>query len=61
MKSSAKGSPLFLVDSCFHELNHFGRLMGYDKPIDFGITASDIEAAKERKKEVVAKSDVQKS
>jgi len=48
--SNGKKIPLFLADVSFHDIKHFGRLMGYDKPIDFGITAKDIETAMELKK-----------
>lgn len=33
----AKGMPLFLDPRGFEEPAHFGRIMGYDKPIDFNL------------------------
>jgi len=31
----AKGRPLFIEPSTFNDLEHYGRIMGYDKPIDY--------------------------
>lgn len=30
-----KNKPLFVDPRMFSDLEHYGRLMGYDKPIDF--------------------------
>lgn len=30
-----KNQPLFVDPHMFKELEHYGRLMGYDKPVDF--------------------------
>lgn len=30
-----KGTPLFLEQKFFHDPNHYIRIMGYDKPVDF--------------------------
>ncbi|XP_076029945.1 transmembrane protein 70 homolog, mitochondrial isoform X2 [Oratosquilla oratoria] len=32
---TAKEKPLFVEPSMFHDVSHYSRLMGYDKPIDF--------------------------
>lgn len=32
-----KGMPLFFEQKFFHDSNHYIRIMGYDKPVDFKI------------------------
>ena len=31
----AKDHPLFVEPGMFEDIEHYGRIMGYDKPIDF--------------------------
>lgn len=37
-----KGKPLFLEQSFFHNPNHYIRIMGYDKPIDFKLRNNNL-------------------
>ena len=51
----AKGRPLFVDGSEFYEPKHFGKIMGYDKPLDLrwdstqNITQSEADARKRNK------------
>jgi hypothetical protein len=45
-----KKIPLFIADVAFSHPKHFGRFMGYDKPIDFKLSTADVEAAIQLKK-----------
>ena len=51
----AKGQPLFVDGSEFYEPKHFGKIMGYDKPLDLrwdstqNITQSEADARKRNK------------
>ncbi|XP_072752625.1 transmembrane protein 70 homolog, mitochondrial [Anoplolepis gracilipes] len=38
-----KGIPLFLEQKFFHDSNHYIRIMGYDKPIDFKLSSKKIK------------------
>ena len=50
----AKGQPLFVDGSEFYEPKHFGKIMGYDKPLDLrwdstqNITQSEADARKRK-------------
>jgi len=37
----AKGTPLFMEQTLFHDHNHYIRIMGYDKPIDFKLNTDN--------------------
>lgn len=41
----AKGKPLFLDPRMFDDPTHYGKLMGYDKPIDFKLYEGDEKKA----------------
>ncbi|XP_063602420.1 transmembrane protein 70 homolog, mitochondrial-like [Penaeus indicus] len=40
----AKNKPLFVDPKMFSDLEHFGRIMGYDKPIDFKLGKQEDES-----------------
>jgi len=60
VKQGDKKIPLFLADTAFIDISHFGRFMGYDKPIDFKLTVKDVETARKLKKSLEDKDKVKK-
>jgi len=47
--------PLFIALESFLNPNHYGLIMGYDKPLDLHITADDVQALVAKRKEDKAK------
>jgi len=46
-----KKTPLFFALESFKYPEHYGLLMGYDKPLDLHITTEDVEEALKQQKE----------
>ena len=41
-----KGAPMFMDARAFTDINHYKRIMGFDKPMDFGIKTDDVKTVK---------------